>query len=390
MSTHHTPVALGPFVLQERLGKGGMAEVWRAVHEADGVAVAVKVLTAERARRPRSRLQFRQEARAMARLDHPHVVRVHDAGAVSARAAGASEGTLVQGMPYLVMDLLPGGSLWRYRGRLRWVDLRNLLRVLLDALAHAHARGVIHRDLKPANVLVSAERRAVISDFGLARLPGQTVLLRAGTPSYMAPEQFLDQWQDFGPWTDLYGFGCLVWTLITGTPPFRRSSWDQTRDAHLRESLPPLEPLQAVPDGVEAWLSDLLIKEPAARTQCAADAAWGLEQLDPGDPSSSLLHKVQGDTAPEVIPAADSSTVSFGTAPGVHVAGGVERGAKRTLRRPPPTTGGGPRSRRGSTCGVPGSGCSARGRCPPSAGIGSGICCGASWWGSTACPWRGR
>ena len=320
-------------MLQERLGKGGMAEVWRAVHEGDQVEVALKVLTEERARRPQSRLQFRQEARAMARLDHPHVVRIHEAGVVSAEAAGASGGALEQGMPYLVMDLLPGGSLWRYRGRLRWEDLRNLLRVLLDALAHAHARGVIHRDLKLANVLVSTERRAVLSDFGLAHLAGQTLLLRAGTPSYMAPEQFLDQWRDFGPWTDLYGFGCLVWTLITGSPPFRRSSWEKTRDAHLREELPDLQPLQPVPGGVEGWLHQLLAKDPARRIQCAADAAWGLEQLA-GTPTSDRLQQVEASA--ERIPPMESSTVHFGPLPAFTPAMAWSVGRNDAPPPPPP------------------------------------------------------
>ncbi len=308
-----TRVVLGPFVLDARIGKGGMAEVWRAHHEEDDVQVAVKVLTGERARRPRSVRQFRQEARAVARLDHPHVVGVHDVGEVPPEAAAALGGAFEAGAPYLVMDLLPSGTLWRYRGRLAWPDLRNLLHVLLDALAHAHARGVIHRDLKPSNVLLSPERRAVLSDFGLAHLSESDVHLRAGTPSYMAPEQFLDQWRDFGPWTDLYGFGCLVWTLCTGAAPFRRESWEATRDAHLQDPLPPLRPLQPVPDGFERWLVRLLERDPARRTQCAADAAWALDRLDPDDLSSGDLQSyVEPD---EIDTRADPSTMSFGPPP---------------------------------------------------------------------------
>lgn len=307
-------VSLGPFVLDRRIGRGGMSEVWRAVHPDDEVVVAVKVLMGERARRPRSIRQFRQEARAVAKLDHPHIVSVHDIGEVSLEAADYTHSALEAGAPYLVMDLLPGGSLWKYRGRLAWADLRNLLHVLLDALAHAHSRGVIHRDLKPSNVLLSAERRAVICDFGLAHLPeADAVLLRAGTPSYMAPEQFRDQWREFGPWTDLYGFGCLVWTLVAGAPPFRRATWEDTRRAHIEEQLPALQSLQPMPGGLEGWLRTLLHKDPARRMQCAADAIWSLEQLEPDDIDDiDLEPMVEPDDSLDLEP---SGAFAFGAPP---------------------------------------------------------------------------
>jgi serine/threonine protein kinase/tetratricopeptide (TPR) repeat protein len=304
-------MALGPFVLDARIGRGGMAEVWRAHHVDDDVPVAVKVLTGERARRPRSVTQFRQEARAVARLDHPHVVSIHDFGVVPPEVAAATSFELEEGAPYLVMDLLPGGSLWKYRGRLKWPDLRNLLRVLLDALAHAHARGVIHRDLKPSNVLLSNERRAVLSDFGLAHLddPG-AVHMKAGTPAYMAPEQFQDRWRDFGPWTDLYGFGCLVWAMCTGSAPLRGANWEETRSRHLHARLPALAPLQPVPDGFETWLVAMLRKDPARRTQCAADALFALDQLpDTATSSDEDLPVVEPDTTLDTRP--EPTTMRF-------------------------------------------------------------------------------
>jgi tetratricopeptide (TPR) repeat protein len=303
-------LALGPFVLDARIGSGGMAEVWRAHHVDDDVPVAVKVLTGERARRPRSVSMFRQEARAVARLDHPHVVGIHDFGLVPPEVSAATGEQLGTGAPYLVMDLLPGGSLWKYRGRLKWPDLRNLLRVLLDALAHAHARGVIHRDLKPSNVLLSNERRAVISDFGLAHLDDpDAVHMRAGTPAYMAPEQFQDRWRDFGPWTDLYGFGCMVWAMCTGGAPFRSSSWDETRQLHLSTKLPALASLQPVPDGFEGWLVQLLRKDPARRTQCAADALFALDQLPDRPTEDEDLPVVEPDTTLDTRP--EPSTMRF-------------------------------------------------------------------------------
>jgi len=304
-------LVLGPFLLQKRIGRGGMSDVWQALHVYDRVHVAVKVLTAERARKPANLRMFRTEIRAVARLDHPHVIGVHDAGIVPERVAAMSADTLQPGMPYLVMDLLGGGSLWDYRGRLPWPDLKGLLTRLLDALAHAHARGVIHRDLKLTNVLLThPERRAVITDFGLAQLrrDPDAVHLPAGTPAYMAPEQFRDQWRDFGPWTDLYGFGCLAWALATGAAPYVDDDWTRVRDGHLHGQLPTFQPTVAVPPGFEDWLRALLERDLAKRTQRAADAAWSLEQLpDEVQPIPA--------SAPRLPPTgAEASTLTFGDA----------------------------------------------------------------------------
>jgi len=303
-------LVLGPFLLQKRIGRGGMSDVWQALHVYDRVHVAVKVLTAERARKPANLRMFRTEIRAVARLDHPHVIGVHDAGTVPEQVAQLSNGTLQAGMPYLVMDLLRGGSLWDYRGRLPWSDLKGLLSRLLDALAHAHARGVIHRDLKLTNVLLThPERRAVITDFGLAQLrrDADAVHLPAGTPSYMAPEQFRDRWRDFGPWTDLYGFGCLTWALATGAAPFVDDDWTRVRDGHLHGDRPPFRPTVAVPDGFEAWLRGLLERDLARRTQRAADAAWALEQLpDTVQPAPEPAARLPPTTH-------EASTLTFGT-----------------------------------------------------------------------------
>ncbi len=302
---------LGPFELLHRIGRGGMSDVWLGVHPTDDVRVAIKVLTAERARQPHNVRMFRTEIRAVARLDHPHVVGVFDAGVVSTDAAASSHGQLHTGMPFLVMDLLSGGSLWDYRGRLPWRHLRGLLLRLLDALAHAHARGVVHRDLKLTNVLLThPERRAVITDFGLAQLrrDDAAVHLPAGTPNYMAPEQFADAWRDFGPWTDLYGFGCMAWTLATGTPPFHHEDWAETQRGHLHEPLPLFDPALPVPDGFLDWLQKMLEKDLSRRFQRAADAAWSLEQLpdDLPDQASDIPALPLGGRPSE------ASTLTFG------------------------------------------------------------------------------
>lgn len=312
------PLMLGPFTLEQPVARGGMAEVWRARHVEDDVPVAIKVLLEHRVERSHHRTQFEQEAVALAVMHHPNVVQVFDRGTVDAATARASDGRLPDGAPYVVLEWLPHGSLWRYRSRLGWVELAPVLRALLLALGHVHARGWVHRDLKPSNVLVSRDRRPVLGDFGLAHRRGQPVLLRAGTPSYMAPEQFRDQWRDLGPWTDLYGFGCLAWTLWAGRAPYARSGWNEVREAHLHAPLPRL-PRRDGPAEFEGWLRELLAKDPARRLPTAADALAALEQLaenehedttmpsldfveEPVDPTQSEQRAVEFDPDPEPWP----------------------------------------------------------------------------------------
>ncbi len=311
-----------------------MSDVWLGVHHADDVRVAIKVLTAERAREPHNVRMFRTEIRAVARLDHPHVVGVFDAGIVDTRAAANSQGQLHTGMPYLAMDLLSGGSLWDYRSRLPWRHLKGLLLRLLDALAHAHARGVVHRDLKLTNVLLThPERRAVITDFGLAQLrrDDAAVHLPAGTPNYMAPEQFADAWRDFGPWTDLYGFGCLAWTLATGAPPFHHEDWSETKRGHMEEVLPPFTPSLPVPEGFFSWLERMMEKDLGRRYQRAADAAWSLEQLE-----DDLPHGSDGLAAPLPDRPSEASTLTFGQTGDLWLNPAEATGSGRLDAPPPP------------------------------------------------------
>src|SRR6185436_14688695 len=134
------PIPLGPFRLERRVGRGGMAEVWTGVHAAQQVPVAVKVMTGERARNPQYRAAFRNEVQSVASLDHPGIVLVFDHGEVSREAEEASRGLLPAGSPCLAMELADVGTLAAPAER-SWPELRRILLALLDALAHAHARG---------------------------------------------------------------------------------------------------------------------------------------------------------------------------------------------------------------------------------------------------------
>ena len=278
-------IRLGPFQLQRALGQGGMGRVWLAHHGLQREAVAVKVLSPELALDDRALRAFRREVRAAAGLDHPAIVSVFDYGEVDGAAAQASQGQLTAGSPYLVMELASQGSLHAHCGRLDWATSRGLLMALLDALAHAHARGVIHRDLKPANVLLAQESSGSVvklSDFGLAHALGGATGERyvAGTPSCMAPEQFRASWRDYGPWTDLYALGVLAWELVCGQLPLQAQTIEGWRDAHLRDELCDFVPAFPVPEGLESWLRRLLQKRSWDRFQRAADAAWALARLE--------------------------------------------------------------------------------------------------------------
>lgn len=290
------PIPLGPFHLLRRIGRGGMAEVWSGYHAAQRVPVAVKVMTGERARNPQYRASFRNEVQSVASLDHPGIVLVFDHGEVTREAEEASRELLPAGSPFLAMELSERGTLAAHLPRLQdWTELRRILLLLLDALAHAHARGVVHRDLKPSNVLLFGDSQAPrlkLADFGLAQAfelqaGPESADFVCGTPTYMAPEQLRGEWRDYGPWTDLYGLGCLAWALATGRPPFTEPGLLQIVRLQLEEDPPPFEPLFPVPRGFEGFLRRLLQKEAGHRFVRAADATWTLLRLD--DAPGSML-----------------------------------------------------------------------------------------------------
>ena len=281
-------VQIGAFTLHRPLGQGGMGEVWLARHLHQDIEVALKLMTSERATEERYRHAFAREVRAVASLDHPAIVRVLDSSEVTAEAAAASNGQFPAGSPYLVMELAHG-TLRDLQGKLsRWTQQRTILLRILDALAHAHARGVIHRDLKPENVLLvpsSDGPRLKLADFGLAHAyqhyDADEALQNSitGTPRFMAPEQILGRWRDQGPWTDLYAVGCLAYWLISGSPPYSGNQTEEILKGHLHGALPPIVAPEELPPGLGPWLKKLMAKRPEDRFQLAADAAYALERL---------------------------------------------------------------------------------------------------------------
>ncbi|MCB9676351.1 MAG: protein kinase [Alphaproteobacteria bacterium] len=260
---------LGSSRLIRPLAEGSEGRVWLAEHESGG-EVAVKIVPAGEGDR------LAAEVRAVAALDHPHIVRILDHG----RVPDDAPADVGPGARWLAMELCEGTL--AQRPPYAWSGLQVLLEQLLDALAHAHARGVVHRDLKPANVLWGGDRPGYrLSDFGMAlRLdPAREPVIHGGTLPYMAPEQFLRRSALLGPWTDLYAVGCMAWRLVAGKHAFHGETLYEWARAHHEAPLPRLRPRFDVPEGLEDWLLGLLAKSPRARFQLAADAAWALGRL---------------------------------------------------------------------------------------------------------------
>lgn len=292
---------LGPFVLHNPIGHGAMGVVWRGVHVAQQIPVAVKVLSQGTRWEEQSMESFRREVKAVARLHHPGVVMLLDYGVVSPEAARDPRAGFKANTPFIAMELAHYGSLDRFSGgALAWRALYSTLKAILQALSHAHARDIIHRDIKPANVLVFGQTPGQpdlrLTDFGIAHAVeeyhrSQTAEVTVGTPSYMAPEQFRGHWREYGPWTDLYAVGCMAYELATGDVPFQAETFIEHAYKHIKEEPPRLRPLHDLPADFEEWLRRLMRKNPAERFQCAADALWSLDRIAEAfeDTSSSIL-----------------------------------------------------------------------------------------------------
>jgi serine/threonine protein kinase len=253
---------LGPYRIEGLLGRGGMGVVYRALHEADGRTVALKVLREELAADDGYRRRLAHEARAAAGVEHPNLAPVLEAGEDGGRLYLAMR--YVDG-PSLAERLLAGGPLTP--GEV--VRLGTDACAGLDAL---HGRGIVHRDVKAGNILLAEDGTAVLGDFGLARHQAWTVLTRPGqllgTVGYLAPE--LIRSQPASPLSDLYALGCVLYQCLAGTLPFAGRSVVRTGRAHLEEA--PGDPAAGradVPPALSWTVRQLLAKDPAERPPSA-------------------------------------------------------------------------------------------------------------------------
>jgi len=271
------PGIVGPWALVRRLGRGAMGEAWLAEDVRDGRAVVVKLLLAEGTQDPRHIESLFSEARTMVGMQHPNLLQVLDYGHIDETEALTSP-VLVRGAPYMVIELAEGGSLGASRGAWPWERVREVLLQVLQGLAHAHGREMLHLDIKPGNLLLRSDGTVAIADFGIARAVGVHQDRVAGTPAFMAPEQWRGRWQSLGPWTDLYAVGMVAIELLQGRPAFRVTDVAGLREAHLRR-LPALQPAVDVPSGLEDWLLSLIAKAPQHRFPSAALAIQALQAL---------------------------------------------------------------------------------------------------------------
>ncbi len=246
---------VGKFQLQRELGRGGFGVVYEALDRELGRTVAFKAVRPGRLITGRSGQWLQAEAEAVARLNHPNIVTLHDFG------RGPSG-------PYLIFELLRGETLQdRLRtGALPVVDAVEVGVNVARVLAHAHGAGVVHRDLKPANVFLCEDGTVKVLDFGLAFLFGRGGPVSGGTPAYMAPEQWRSEPGDER--TDLFALGVLLHQMIAGAPPYRV---ERDRSEALDPGPPPQLPKERAPARVRRLVSALLEKDPAARPRSAQE-----------------------------------------------------------------------------------------------------------------------
>src|SRR3954447_14444027 len=276
---------LGAYEVLSALGAGGMGEVYRARDTRLSRDVAIKVLPAERLADERRRRRFQQEARALSSLNHPHIVTIYDV-----ESAGPVD--------FIVMEFVRGSPLDQLipsRG-LRVSELLRIAVPVAEALAAAHARGIIHRDVKPANLMVGDDGVVKVLDFGLSKLlepdeerDGATATdLRqgdvsavgriAGTPAYMAPEQASGGKVDAR--SDVFSFGAVLYEMATGARAFDGHSSAETLAAVLAGQLKPPTQITAVPRELERVILRCLRKEPDRRYQAMLDVRNDLQEVE--------------------------------------------------------------------------------------------------------------
>ncbi|MEP7326519.1 MAG: serine/threonine-protein kinase [Gemmatimonadota bacterium] len=300
-------IALGhKYEVRDLLGRGGFAEVYEVNDRQLHRRLAVKVLRPDLAWTTGMLQRFEQEARALASLSHPNILPIH--------FVGDREGLVYYAMPFIEGKSL--GDIIHEEGALEPERAVSLIRPILQALAHAHEKGMIHRDIKPDNIIVEKlTGRPLLVDFGIVKQmdeePGNTLSgYVVGTPTYMSPEQALGQ-SNVDHRSDIYAIGGVLFHLVTGAPPFEGDTSQELIGRHISQAVPvPAEVNAQVP----RWLSEIILralhKRPDDRFRSAADMAEamriGLQSgpLVPLRSRDSLVRQIRDDDPTHIMPAA--------------------------------------------------------------------------------------
>ncbi|RME73460.1 MAG: hypothetical protein D6784_11895, partial [Chloroflexi bacterium] len=262
---------IGSYRIVEQIGMGGMATVYKAYDPNTDRYVAIKILPQHFSQDPTFRQRFAREAKAIAKLEHLHILPIF--------AYGEEDG-----IAYMVMRYLPSGTLTdRIRqGPLPLAEAARLLSQIADALDYAHARGVLHRDIKPSNILLDASGNAFLTDFGIAKMVEATVELTGagvlGTPAYMSPEQCRGS-RDLTPASDQYSLGIVLYEMVTGSAPFQAETPIALIYKHLNDPLPLPHTLRPdLPEAAEQVILKALAKEPEQRYKTCRQMAAAFAQ----------------------------------------------------------------------------------------------------------------
>jgi len=261
---------LGRYKIFDILGSGGMGAVYKGVDEVNHRQVAIKILPPEQASDPERVKRFLREAGAVARLDHPHIVRLYEAGEA-------------EGFYFIVLEYLSGKTLKELlkRAPLPQEQVLSFLCQICAALEHAHQKGIVHRDLKPANIMIDEGGKVKVMDFGLARITDLSALTKSGdlvgTVSYISPEQARGERVDAR--ADLYSLGAILYEMLTGKVPFEGETPVSVIYRHLNEEpVPPRRLNPQVRPALESMTLRLLGKDPRQRFQSARELAQAVER----------------------------------------------------------------------------------------------------------------
>ncbi len=274
---------IGSYALLDKIGEGGMGTVYRCEHTLLGRKAAIKILLPELSSNQDMVKRFFNEARAVTQIADPGIVQVFDFGYHT------------DGSAFIVMELLEGESMdarLERLGRIGLIDCLRMMRMICTSLGAAHAKGIVHRDLKPDNIFIVGDpavtggERAKILDFGIAKLsaddPGQMKTrtgMLMGTPVYMSPEQCRGSGQ-IDHLSDIYSAACVMFTMLTGRPPFEGNGSGDLIAAHLREPPPLAGARVPLPDIVDQILQQCLRKNPQERFQSMAELVQALGQAE--------------------------------------------------------------------------------------------------------------